>query len=83
MSCVCSVRACVVCQRCRTVAPCDGVTRPPAGSLTVHSSVIFGRRITLCHEMDVNPECVRACVCLCLCVSSLSSLDIFMFKSDL
>lgn len=43
-----------------------GVTlRLLQGSGTVQSSVIFGRRITLCHEMDLLILlCVRVCVCV-------------------
>lgn len=52
------------------VTPCDGWTgwasrRLLLGSDTVQSSVIFGRRITLCHGMDLLillPVCVYACV---------------------
>lgn len=50
-----------------------------AGSHTVHSAVIFGNRITLCHEMDLlilQLACARVCVwesvwvCVCMCVFS-------------
>lgn len=35
----------------------------PAGSLTVQGAVIFGRRITLCHGMDLL---ILLCVCVCV-----------------
>ena len=45
-----------------------GVTqRLSQGSDTVQSSVIFGRRITLCHEMDLL-ILLRVCgLCMCVC----------------
>lgn len=51
-----------------------GVTlRLLQGSGTVQSSVIFGRQITLCHEMDllILPR-VRARLCVLTCTDVIS-----------
>lgn len=40
----------------------------PVGSLPVQGAVIFGRRITLCHGMDLLIlVCMRAHICVCVC----------------
>ena len=49
--------------------PADVTQRLLQGSDAVQSSVIFGGRITLCHEMDLLIllcACVHACVCVCV-----------------